>query len=81
MRNLRSLAAIAVIVILACACLVAGEVWASGFIDQNGCRHIGTQKPGITVTWSGGCVNGFAEGSGTQVWFKDGVETDRKSVV
>lgn len=77
MRNLRSLAAIAVIVILACACLVAGEVWASGFIDQNGCRHIGTQKPGITVTWSGGCVNGFAEGSGTQVWFKDGVETSR----
>lgn len=77
MRNLRSSAAIAVIMILACAGLAAGAVADSGIVDQNGCKHTGTPKPGITVTWSGGCVNGFAEGSGTQVWFKNGVETSR----
>ncbi|HPL64192.1 MAG TPA: WG repeat-containing protein [Syntrophales bacterium] len=77
MRNLRSSAAIAVIMILACAGLAAGAVADSGIVDQNGCKHTGAPKPGITVTWSGGCVNGSAEGSGTQVWFKNGVETSR----
>ena len=30
-----------------------------------------------TVTWSGACVNGFAEGSGAQQWFLKGKPADR----
>lgn len=50
---------------------------ADHLIDQKGCKHLEKMTPGKTVTWSGGCVNGSAEGSGTKVWFKDGVETSR----
>jgi hypothetical protein len=32
---------------------------------------------GETVTWSGACVNGFAEGLGVQQWFLDGNPADR----
>ena len=77
MRRKISLAAIVVILLLACAGLAAGAAGDSGIVDQNGCKHVGTPQPGKKVIWSGGCVNGFAKGSGTQVWFKDGVETSR----
>ncbi len=33
--------------------------------------------PGESVTWSGGCVNGKAEGYGILRWFENSVETSR----
>ena len=40
---------------------------------RTGCKvwNAGPQ-PGEAVTWSGGCVAGLAQGSGTLQWFKDG---------
>ena len=76
MRNKISLALMVISLILAYAGLVRA-VTDSGIADQNGCKHIGTPNPGKKVTWTSGCVNGFAEGSGTQVWYQDGVEISR----
>ena len=41
--------------------------------DSNGCK-VWDSLPSAneTVTWSGPCKDGFAEGSGTLVWFVDG---------
>jgi hypothetical protein len=75
MSPIRLLATIAVLLLLAGAePLTAADL---GTIDQNGCRHLVPAQPGLTVTWSGPCVNSLAEGIGTQTWFKDGVETSR----
>lgn len=65
-------------VFLYCMGLATGLA-ADHLVDQKGCKHLGKMTTGKTVTWSGGCVNGLAEGNGTQVWFKDGVETSRYS--
>jgi hypothetical protein len=41
--------------------------------DANGCRVWDPNpKPNETVTWTGPCVDGFAEGQGIVQWFQDG---------
>src|SRR5581483_3319986 len=41
--------------------------------DTTGCKlWNATPKHGVTVTWSGACVDGFAEGMGVQQWFLEG---------
>lgn len=54
----------------------AGE-WLAG---KSGCQ-VWDPNPQLdeTVTWSGGCANGHADGSGTVQWLKDGqlIETDQ----
>jgi hypothetical protein len=41
--------------------------------DSKGCKVWNPNpQPNETITWSGGCVNGLAEGEGILVWFKDG---------
>lgn len=41
--------------------------------DQNGCNVWHSDpKPGDTITWSGGCVKGYAEGVGTMKGFHGG---------
>jgi hypothetical protein len=37
-------------------------------------------KPGESVTWSGGCAAGFAQGSGVAVWSQNGKEAQRDEV-
>lgn len=40
--------------------------------DQKNCLHYNSKPlPNETVTWSGKCVNGYAEGQGKRSWFKD----------
>ncbi|OQA33914.1 MAG: MORN repeat protein [Betaproteobacteria bacterium ADurb.Bin341] len=42
-------------------------------VDQNGCKAWNPKpRPGDSITWSGKCAKGFAEGQGTLKWFKDG---------
>ncbi len=41
--------------------------------DKNGCKLANpSPKPGETVTWSGPCINGFAQGRGIVQWYVDG---------
>ncbi len=53
---------------------------ADGWIvdGKTGCRiRNPTPQPRESVTWSGGCPNGAAEGTGVLQWFDDGRPTDR----
>ena len=41
-------------------------------IDSNGCKIANpSPKPNETVTWTGECKDGFAEGTGVMQWFED----------
>ncbi|MGB6055619.1 MAG: hypothetical protein WBG17_10305 [Burkholderiaceae bacterium] len=43
-------------------------------LDQNGCKLWNPNPlPGETITWSGACEDGYAEGDGVAQWFVDGV--------
>jgi hypothetical protein len=63
--------------LLACLCLSlsaaslpADEDWIK---DQNGCKIANpSPQPVETVTWSGACKEGFAEGQGLMQWYEDG---------
>jgi hypothetical protein len=51
-----------------------GLGWAEdGYIaDKNGCKIANpSPKPLETVTWSGSCKDGYAEGQGTMQWYDD----------
>ena len=50
-----------------------------GFIqDQNLCLAQNSfPRPNETVTWTGGCKNGFADGEGIQQWFINNAPTGR----
>jgi len=44
--------------------------------DQNGCKHFNyAPKPEESITWSGGCKNGYGDGLGELKWYKNGVVT------
>ena len=48
----------------------AEEAWIA---DQNGCKLANfVPKPGESVTWTGGCVDGFADGEGIENWYVNG---------
>lgn len=51
---------------------MAGGAWIA---DANGCKMWDVSpKPNESVSWSGACANGYAEGPGTQEWTVDGVK-------
>lgn len=55
--------------------LAAGQAQAeAGWItDSNGCKHANpAPKRRESVSWTGPCVDGFAEGQGVQQWFTNG---------
>ncbi len=63
--------------LVASLCLFLAAAWAfaqEGWIeDKNGCRIANpTPKSGETVTWTGACTSGFAEGQGTMQWYANG---------
>ena len=46
--------------------------------DKRGCKVANPfPRPGETITWSGPCQNGFADGQGVLQWFLDGKADDR----
>ncbi len=62
-------------VALAVAVAIAGPVVAGEWLvdPESGCRiWNGYPEPGESVRWDGPCVDGYAEGSGTLNWFKNG---------
>ncbi len=55
-----------------CLALFAVNSWSDeGYItDKNGCKIVNpSPKPHETVTWSGSCTDGFADGQGTMQWY------------
>ncbi len=55
---------------LSAACANAEDGWIA---DKNGCKIANpSPKPGETVTWSGPCADGFAQGQGVVQWFEGG---------
>ena len=48
--------------------------------DSHGCKVANTfPRPGETITWSGKCKEGFADGDGVLQWFLDGKLKARNS--
>lgn len=46
--------------------------------DKRGCKVANPfPRAGESITWSGGCKNGFADGEGVLQWFLNGKEDDR----
>ena len=46
--------------------------------DSHGCKVANTfPRPGETITWSGSCSNGYADGDGVLQWFLNGDVDDR----
>lgn len=57
------------------ATLSFGGEWIS---DDKGCKHWNSSPgPNETITWSGKCKNGYANGTGTQQWYQDGKANGR----
>ena len=55
---------------LTAVCVSAEDSWIE---DKAGCKIANpSPKPGETVTWSGACTNGFAQGQGVVQWFENG---------
>jgi hypothetical protein len=54
--------------------LMATSLSASEFIkDTNGCLHMNPEPvPNESLSWTGSCVDGFANGKGTRTWYKNG---------
>lgn len=75
-RMLVSFAAIAALVSPIAA--VADDEDVSWIADKNGCKIANPfPQPGESVTWSGSCSNGLAEGRGVMQWFIDGKPMDK----
>jgi len=45
--------------------------------DQNGCLVKGNPQRDVSVTWSGPCEHGVAEGRGVLQWYRKGKATER----
>ena len=69
-------AALVVILLRAVSSLAAED---NGFIrDQNQCLARNTSpQSNETITWTGGCKNGFADGEGIQQWYINNAPTYR----
>ena len=68
--------------LLAVSLCCAVPAWAEGEVvwiaDKNGCKVANPfPQPEETITWSGKCKNGFAEGEGVLEWFVKGNSADR----
>jgi hypothetical protein len=51
------------------ACANGEDGWIA---DQNGCKIANpSPKAGETVSWSGACTDGFAQGEGVVQWYED----------
>jgi hypothetical protein len=76
---------IALLVALAGAVALPGKVGfaapdedAGWIADKNGCKVANPfPRPGETITWSGECKDGLAQGQGVLQWYLDGQEDDR----
>ena len=56
----------------------AAEDDVSWIADKRGCKVANTfPRQGETITWSGNCKDGFADGEGVVQWFLNGKEDDR----
>ena len=58
------------VVLALCGSLACAE---DGYIvDKNGCKIANpSPKPKESVTWSGGCKDGYADGRGVMQWYDD----------
>jgi hypothetical protein len=65
---------------IACAPALAAEATdeVTWIADSRGCKVANTfPRPGETITWSGRCKDGYADGEGVLQWFLDGKQDDR----
>jgi hypothetical protein len=69
--------AIAFALMLSPLAVSAADDDVSWIADNNGCKIANPfPQPGETVTWSGGCKDGLADGEGMMQWFIDGKPLD-----
>ena len=69
-----------IIAISLIACVGSNTAYAAGWIsDKKGCKHYNPNPiPNESVTWTGSCKNGFANGSGRLTWYKSGKKGNSK---
>jgi hypothetical protein len=72
-------AALMLVGVLFCAAALAGPGEDTEWIaDKRGCKVANPfPRPGETITWSGECKNGFANGEGVLQWYLNGKPDDR----
>src|SRR5512145_3322835 len=69
--------------VLVLAAAMAGGVQAQSedsewIADKRGCKVANPfPRAGETITWTGECKNGFAQGQGVLQWYLNGKEDDR----
>jgi len=57
---------------------MAADADVAWIADGHGCRVANPfPQPGETITWSGACKNGLADGDGVLQWYVDGKVADR----
>lgn len=67
--------AVAIVAVTLALLLAGGPALAGEWLvdSRNGCKiWNGWPEPGESIQWDGPCENGYASGSGTLLWFKDG---------
>jgi hypothetical protein len=78
--RLASICALAALLAGTCLSFAAQAVEddVSYIADKRGCKIANTYpRPGESITWSGPCKDGFANGEGIVQWFLNGKEDDR----
>ena len=63
--------------LLAAAQTVQADDRTQWIADANGCKVVNlSPQDGESISWSGGCERGLANGEGTLTWFVNGVRTE-----
>ncbi|HXX11321.1 MAG TPA: hypothetical protein VEK05_07355, partial [Burkholderiales bacterium] len=72
------LSAAALLLAAAGSATLAADDEVTWIADSHGCKVANTfPRPGETITWSGSCNNGYADGDGVLQWFLNGDVDDR----
>jgi hypothetical protein len=78
MRNLKWVPSILLLAAMAFAGTATADEDVAWIADKNGCKVANPfPQPGETITWSGKCKKGRADGEGVLQWFVNGKALDR----
>jgi len=78
MKAFRLMHLFAAALLLISTAVTADDERARYIVDQNGCRIVNpSPRPEETVTWSGGCKEGLAEGKGVLQFFQSGIADEK----
>jgi hypothetical protein len=79
MNSLRTLTAASLIVLAGWLGTAAAQEERSNYIqDQNGCKVVNPNpRAEESITWTGGCKDGWTEGTGVLQWYQSGIADEK----